>query len=82
VQVPGPPAFDVFFWQKTRPGYQVFGSTEKLTVEVGDIVKKVADQAPDRFFWLDIFLTAYVTVSSVQFRITIQADFLMTLFTM
>ena len=82
MQVPRAPAFNIFLWQKPRPGYQVLGSTKKLTVEVGNVVKKVGDQAPNRFFWLDIFLTAHVTVSSMQFRITIQADFLVTLFTM
>jgi hypothetical protein len=80
VHVPGTPAFNVFFWQKARPGYQVPGCTEKLTIEVGNVVKKVADQAPNRFFWLDIFLTTHVTKSSMQFCITIQANFLRTFF--
>jgi hypothetical protein len=47
---------------------------------MSDIVKKVADQAPDRFFWLDIFLSAHMAVSSVQFSITVQANFLVTFF--
>jgi hypothetical protein len=49
---------------------------------MGDVVKKMGDQAPDRFFWLNIFLSTHVAVSTMQFSITIQADLLMTLFTM
>jgi hypothetical protein len=48
---------------------------------MGDIVKKMADQSPYRFFWLDIFLPALVAESSMQFSITIQAGFLVTFFT-
>lgn len=82
MQVTGTAAFNVFFWQKARAGNKVFGRTEEFTVIVGYIVKKVADQAPNRFFWLNIFLTTIMTIPSMQFGITIQADFLMTLFTM
>jgi len=49
---------------------------------MGDIVKKVADKTPYRFFWLNIFLSAHVAISSVQISITVQANFLMTFFTM
>jgi hypothetical protein len=82
VQVTGTAAFNVFFWQKSGTGDQEFGCAEEFTVVVGNVVKKVADQAPNGFFWLNIFLTTPMTVPSIQFGITIQADFLITLFTM
>ena len=49
---------------------------------MGDIVEKVADKTPYRFFWLDIFLSAHMAIPPVQISITIQANFLMTFFTM
>lgn len=82
MQVTGAPAFNVLFGQKSGAGYKVSGSAEELTVEMGNVVKKVTDQTPYRFFWLNIFLTTHMTVASNHISITIQADFLVTFFTM
>jgi hypothetical protein len=48
---------------------------------MGDVVKKVADKGPDCFFWLDIFLSAGMTVSSMQSSAAVEANFLVTFFT-
>ena len=60
MQVPGPPARYIFFWQKPWPPDQVGRGTKEFTVKMGDVIKKVTYQAPNRFFWLDIFLPALV----------------------
>ena len=81
MQVPGPSTRYVFFRHKPGPPDEVDRGAEKFTIEMGDVIKKVAYQAPNRFFWLDIFLPALVAELPIQFSITVKADFLMTFFT-
>ena len=38
-----------------------------------NIMKKVADQPPNTFFWLDIFLPAAMTKATIQSGVTIEA---------
>ncbi len=80
MQVTRPAALDVFLGQKPGFGDQVFGGTEEFTIKMGNIIKKVAYQAPNSLFWLNIFLSAYVTISSGEFSITVQTNFLVTFF--
>jgi hypothetical protein len=39
---------------------------------MGDIMKKVTDQTPNRFLWLDVFLPADMAKSALDLSITIQ----------
>jgi hypothetical protein len=65
MKIPCPAPFDVFFGKKTRLHKQPAGSLEKLAIKMGKVIEKMHYYAPERFTWIDVFLAAYVAVSSV-----------------
>jgi hypothetical protein len=81
MQVSGPFTRYIFFRQKPGPPDEIGCGAEEFTIEMGDVIKKMAYQAPNRFFWLDIFLSALVAILPIQFSITVKADLLMAFFT-
>ena len=81
MQVAGPAPGNIFPGQKSRPPDEVGRGAEEFSIKMGNVVKKMTYQAPNRFFWLDIFLPALVAISSMKFSIAVKADFLMTFFT-
>ena len=46
---------------------------------MGDVVKKMCNEAPKALLWFYIFLAADVAVSPVDLNITIQANFIFSL---
>jgi hypothetical protein len=47
---------------------------------MGDVVKKMLYQVPDRFFRLEVLLPADMTVTALDRRLAIQAIFLFSFF--
>lgn len=41
---------------------------------MGNVVKEMGDETPNRFFWFDVLLAALVAIPAVKGTITIQAD--------
>ncbi len=42
---------------------------------MGDIIKEMLDQVPDRFLWLQVLLSAVVAIMTDHFRLAIEAIF-------
>ena len=42
---------------------------------MGDVIKKMGDDAPNRFFWFRVLLAALVAIAAVNGNITVETDF-------
>jgi hypothetical protein len=78
VQIAHPSAGNIFPREETRPDDEILHSHKKLTVEMGDIFKKVPDQVANGLFRLKVLLPAPRTKPLFHGRATIQAGLVMT----
>lgn len=76
----GPPANHIFTRQVTGFKYKVFERSEKLAVEMGNILKKMRHEVPCRLFWFDVFLTANMTKPVVHMCIAVKTGFFLPFF--
>ena len=74
MQVTRAPALHIFGRQKTRLEKKVFCAAEKITIEMGDVVKEVFQQPAKGFFWFDVLLAANVTISANYIAAAIEAN--------
>ena len=63
--------------QESGAEQQVFQRAEKLAVEMGNIVHKMCYQVPETLFGLDILLTAYMTIPSLNHGPAVKTVFLL-----
>jgi len=87
MQVAGTATSQILRREKTRPEKQVFQRGEKLAIEMGKVVKKMRDKAPNVLLWLRIFLAAHLAIGPLNlcpavkavllfsFRLVRQTDF-------
>jgi hypothetical protein len=78
VQVADPFARNIFPREETGPDDEVFYGDEELAVEVRDIFEEMADQMPDTFFGLSVFLPAVGAIPFFNNSSAIQAGLIMT----
>ena len=74
MQVTRAPALHIFGRQKARLEKKVFCAAEKITVEMGDVVKEVFYQPAECLFRLDVFLATNVTVPANYVAAAIEAN--------
>jgi hypothetical protein len=65
MEIARPSPFDKLQRKKTRLRQQPARCSKELAIEVGDVVKKVGDDAPDRFPGVDVLLPANMTEFSM-----------------
>jgi len=77
VQIAHPFTGNIFPGEETRPDDEILHRHKKLTVEMGDVLKKMPDEVPDGFLRLQILLAAPRTIPLLYGKSTVQAGLVM-----